>query len=289
MNSPISFADLETSLDDIEVRVSTGKFAKTEKFPCGNCNGSGLYQRVRIHEEREHCFACGGKGYFLTSAADREAARGKRILKKEKTQAKNADKTKTQVVEAIGEAGYAWLVGATWSEFYQELLGKAKQYGELSERQLASVVSGYAKQQARDVVRATERAERTASAPSIELVRIRELLDNALGNSIKKPILRCGDLAISIAPATGNNSGCLYVKDAGNYAGKITSEGKFLAVREARAEVGTELQVLAADPLAALIAHGHKTGQCSCCGRTLTEATSVKLGIGPICREKWGI
>jgi DnaJ-class molecular chaperone len=83
MNSPISFADLETSLDDIEVRVSTGKFAKTEKFPCGNCNGSGLYQRVRIHEEREHCFACNGKGYFLTSAADRAAARGKRILKKE--------------------------------------------------------------------------------------------------------------------------------------------------------------------------------------------------------------
>ena len=289
MNSPISFTDLETSLDDIEVTTTTGKFAKTEKFPCGNCNGSGLYQRVRIHEEREHCFACGGKGYFLTSAADRAAARGKRLLKKEKTQAKNADKTKAQVVEAIGEAGYTWLVNATWSEFYQELLAKAKQYGELSERQLAAIVSGYAKQQARDVVRTAERAERTASAPSIELVRIRELLDTALGNSIKKPILRCGDLAISIAPATGNNSGCLYVKDAGNYAGKITSEGKFLAVRESRAEVGTELQVLAADPLAALIAHGHKTGQCSCCGRTLTEATSVKLGIGPICRDKWGI
>ena len=289
MSDPINFADLEVPFDQIQTKKSTGEFAKNIQFPCSNCNGTGLYQHVRIHEERGHCFACNGKGFFMTSAADRAAAKGKRILKKEKTQAKNVDRTKTQIVDAIGEAGYAWVVSATWSAFYQELLAKAKQYGELSERQLAAIVSGYAKQQARDVVRTAERTERAASAPSIELARIRALLDSALSNGIKKPILRCGDLAISIAPVTGTNAGSLYVKDAGNYAGKINSEGKFLAVREARADVGTELQVLAADPLAALSEHGHKTGQCSCCGRALTEATSVKLGIGPICREKWGI
>ena len=289
MSDPISFADLEVPFDQIQTKKSTGEFAKNIQFPCAKCAGQGTVSGGYLRPWKGKCFACNGKGFFMTSAADRAAAKGKRILRKEKVQAKNADRTKAQIVDAIGEAGYVWVVGATWSEFYQELLAKAKQYGELSERQLAAIVSGYAKQLQRDVVRATERAERTANAPSIELVRIRELLDTALGNSIKKPILRCGDLAISIAPATGNNSGCLYVKDAGNYAGKITGEGKFLAVREARAEVGTELQVLAADPLAALIAHGHKTGQCRCCGRTLTEATSVKLGIGPICRDKWGI
>lgn len=28
---------------------------------------------------------------------------------------------------------------------------------------------------------------------------------------------------------------------------------------------------------------------CSCCGRTLTDPTSVRLGIGPICRSKRGL
>ena len=168
-------------------------------------------------------------------------------------------------------------------------MSKGKKYGELTERQLAAIVSGYAKQQERDATRAAERAQRTADAPSIELARIRGLLDTAQGNGIKKPILRCGELAISIAPAAGSNFGCLYVKAAGEYAGKITADGKFLAARGVADSVAGELQVIAADPLAALTAHGHKTGNCSCCGRLLTEKTSVLLGIGPICREKWGL
>jgi len=46
---------------------------------------------------------------------------------------------------------------------------------------------------------------------------------------------------------------------------------------------------VAADPLAAAIAHGKETGQCSCCGKTLTKQESIDLGIGPICRQKWGL
>jgi len=45
---------------------------------------------------------------------------------------------------------------------------------------------------------------------------------------------------------------------------------------------------VAADPLAAAVAYGAKTGRCSCCGRILTNELSVELGIGPICRGKWG-
>jgi len=43
----------------------------------------------------------------------------------------------------------------------------------------------------------------------------------------------------------------------------------------------------ATDPLAAAIAYGRETG--SCCGRELTNKVSIDLGIGPICREKWGL
>ena len=77
--------------------------------------------------------------------------------------------------------------------------------------------------------------------------------------------------------------------DNGDYAGKISPEGKFFAIREARAEIAQELQTLAADPLAALTAHGHQTGSCSCCGRLLTNEESVRLGIGPVCRVRWGL
>jgi len=285
----LNFFDLEDDFDAVPVREGKGPYAKTEKHPCGHCGGTGLYRGVRIHQEREDCFACRGKGYFLTSEADRKKARIQRVERKAKKEANNAESAKAQIVAAIGDAGYQWLVNATWSEFYQDLLGKARKYGELSEKQLACVVRGYAKQQERDAARNAARAEREANAPVIDLTRIRELFASAQSNGLKKPALVVNGLRVSLAPANGRNAGHLYVKDSGDYAGKISPEGKFFAIREARAEIAQELQALAADPLAALTAHGHNTGQCSCCGRLLTNAESVRLGIGPVCRVRWGL
>ena len=49
------------------------------------------------------------------------------------------------------------------------------------------------------------------------------------------------------------------------------------------------VQDAAADPYAAAKLYGQNTGSCSCCGRELTNALSIELGIGPICREKFGL
>jgi hypothetical protein len=38
-----------------------------------------------------------------------------------------------------------------------------------------------------------------------------------------------------------------------------------------------------------VLAYGRTTGRCSCCGRTLTNKKSIELGIGPICRERYGL
>ena len=285
----LNFFDLEDDFDAVPVREGKGPYAKTEQHPCGHCGGTGLYRGVRIHQEREDCFACRGKGYFLTSEADRKKARIQRVERKAKKEFQNACNGERQIKAAVGDAGYQWLVAATWSEFYQDLLGKARKYGELSEKQLACVVKGYAKQQERDAARNAARAEREANAPVIDLTRIRELFDSAQSNGLKKPALVINGLRVSLAPTNGKNAGCLYVKDSGDYAGKISPEGRFFAIREARAEIAQELQALAADPLAALTAHGHQTGQCSCCGRLLTNAESIRLGIGPICRGRWGL
>lgn len=45
----------------------------------------------------------------------------------------------------------------------------------------------------------------------------------------------------------------------------------------------------AADPYKAAKVYGMATGTCSCCGRELTNKLSIELGIGPICREKFGL
>ena len=45
----------------------------------------------------------------------------------------------------------------------------------------------------------------------------------------------------------------------------------------------------AADPLTAAIRYGRESGNCSCCGRELTDPRSIELGIGPICKDKFGL
>lgn len=46
------------------------------------------------------------------------------------------------------------------------------------------------------------------------------------------------------------------------------------------------LREIAADVKAAAIRYGRELGQCSQCGRTLTNPESIALGIGPICLNK---
>jgi Family of unknown function (DUF6011) len=45
------------------------------------------------------------------------------------------------------------------------------------------------------------------------------------------------------------------------------------------------LNKIAADPKAAAERFGQEIGRCGICGRTLTDATSRSIGIGPVCRE----
>lgn len=278
----ISFDDLEGDFDSIEVSNSTGHYAKREQHPCGKCGGKGVYQYGYMNPRQGKCFACNGKGYFLTSAADRAKAKASRNKAKASKQQANADAGLKQLIEALGAEGLQWLVEATWSDFYQDLLSKAKKYGSLSDKQLACVVNGYAKQQARD-------AAKNAAAPKLALAKINALFDTALGNGIAKPKLVFGELKLSLAPASGKNGGCLYVKDSGEYVGKITAEGQFFAIRGSRETIPAELQAIAEDPKDAAIKHGQATGNCACCNRLLTNAASIKIGIGPVCLKHWGL
>jgi len=287
------FADLETPLDEFNALPTTK--VERKKFPCQSCGGTGKYNGVRIHQEKSQCFTCNGRGFFYTSYADRKKARDKRRAKAQAEAIANAEAGRQQIIDAVGEDGLTWIENATWSEFYSDLFNKALKYGSLSEKQLACVVRGWEKQQVRDAERNAARAAREANAPVIDLTKINDLFDTAKGNGLKKPRLVCGLLRLSLAPLNGANAGCIYVKDQGEYAGKITAEGKFFAARTHSGEPGkndtlvNQLHEIAKDPLNAFKVHGQVTGNCSCCGRELTNADSIALGIGPICAENWGL
>lgn len=69
------------------------------------------------------------------------------------------------------------------------------------------------------------------------------------------------------------------------YLGWITSTDTNLG----EVDLIRKVQSVAADPYSAAKLYGQQTGSCSCCGRELTNSLSIELGIGPICREKFGL
>ena len=73
------------------------------------------------------------------------------------------------------------------------------------------------------------------------------------------------------------------------YFGRIDRDGSFTPGRDCPEAVAEILQGLNSDPDGTLRSHGKASGNCSACGRLLTEETSVALGIGPVCRARWTV
>ena len=129
---------------------------------------------------------------------------------------------------------------------------------------------------------------REVTPETIVISAVETALTTAYVNGIKRPKLRLDGFVFSRAPDTGKNAGALYVKTkSGEYLGKVC-EGMFHAVMTCSAATKTHIIEAAADPHKAAKAYGLKVGECSCCGRELTNKESIELGIGPICRDKFG-
>lgn len=123
---------------------------------------------------------------------------------------------------------------------------------------------------------------------AISVDAIEKALTSAFVNGIKRPKLRLDTFIFSRAPDHGVNAGSLYVKmKSGEYLGKVT-EGQFKPTMTCDAVTTAKVIEVAADPHNAAKAYGAKTGECACCGRELTNGESIRLGIGPICIQKFG-
>ena len=69
------------------------------------------------------------------------------------------------------------------------------------------------------------------------------------------------------------------------YLGKVTPQGCDSRLGD---DVKAIIMGAANDPLTAAIRYGKVSGECSCCGRELTDPRSIERGIGPICATKFG-
>jgi len=277
------------ALADAEVARAT-RAATTYTENCPSCRGTGQFRSYSGRVVGD-CFKCKGKGTqtFKTSSEQRA-----------KSQA-NAAALRDRKAATAAEQANAWLdanpVEAEWLRepvkgdftFHADMLAALVKYGELTERQEAAVRNAAAKSAARKLQWAAERAERDAGAAVLSLEKIRTGFDSAV-RFLKRPKLRIADIQFSLAPATGRNAGCIYVVRANDdtYLGKITQDDKFITSRDCTAADSETVARVAADPAAAATAHGHEFGNCSCCGRELTNPESVARGIGPICAERWG-
>lgn len=275
--------------DDIEVLQNEdtkkpGEYSR-QTFPCDACNGTGIWRGGFTRAASGKCYACNGLGHFVTSKAERlkaKASRDKRKANKREA-AREANEAHEGLLEALG-AMTDWNDFAR-SLFEQHLAGKA-----WSDKQVAAAKRMVAKVEANRAAK----AEAKANAPEVDLSPIAAIFDNAIANGHKKPMYRADGLRIK----PGKN-GALYVMtearteygaygEQPGYEGKIV-EGKFHRVRATADDTLPKLQTIAENPFEAAVRYGRRTGTCACCGRELTNAVSIQLGIGPICREKWGL
>lgn len=78
----------------------------------------------------------------------------------------------------------------------------------------------------------------------------------------------------------------IYIYLRGVYSGKIVNGVATIYVQQPEHKIITDfINEIEKDPLATVMKYGLSTGRCCICSRELTDETSVKEGIGPICRR----
>jgi hypothetical protein len=297
--------ELNDALDDIfgapsgEVRVEPIRAPadyKPRDFsePCPKCRGTGRYNGRSSHGS--HCFECkcAGKMVFKTSPEARAKARISTAARKAK-RAEEEARERAAAAEAYRVANpdvAQWLDSAGDFGFAIAMREALARWGSLTDGQAAACrrsIEGRAKAQ-------EARAAREAAAPAADTAgvdRLKLAFDTAIakarakGRGLKMPRITIGGVVITPAKETSTNAGALYVKEAGQYLGKIKG-GRFFGVRECSADQEKRVLAFIADPKAAAIAYGLETGVCCICNAVLTNKSSIEAGIGPICASNMG-
>ncbi len=276
---------------DVASGVSLGSGASTTKnvnrvaqFKCPACNGSGRFIRG-FHNPVDYgpCNKCKGVGKLKTDPETRT---------KQKKAREDAFKRRK------GEFVSAHIPEATWVaanlrhfEFARSMEQALGQYGAWTDGQLAAI----RRCMARDEERKVAKQAQAAAAPTVTGAGFERMLAafaSAKASGLKYPKLRIGEFTFALASERSQYNGkALFVRHiTDGYLGRIDlATARFIRAGACGREMEQAITAICSDPLAAAVLHGKQTGHCACCGLELTNEESVRLGIGPICRDKWGM
>lgn len=292
--------DLNDSLDDLinapmgEVRTAINAPAdykpREHTEPCGKCRGTGTF-RGWSGRSLGACFACKGVGK-LTFKTSREA-RAKSRASAGAREAKRAQEiaaamsAKVEAFRAANAAACAWLdaKSAAGNNFAAKLADGLQRFGSLTQGQIDAVN--------KIIAQDAERAQAAPEADAAGIDRLKAAFDSARdyaqkkGRGIRNLRLTIGGIVISPAGGASKNAGALYVKNGGEYLGKIQG-GRFFAMRECTQDQERRVLAFVKDPKAAAEAYGQETKICCVCNAQLTKEESMQRGMGPICAEKFG-
>ena len=256
---------------------------------CTKCRGTG---RFISYSGRTlgPCFACKGAGKFeYKTSPEVRAAKRERAADRKVRQSQDAWQSFAADNQQIAE----WIIANRGSfDFAAKMNEAVIRYGDLTEGQRAAVE----RRIAREVTKATARAERAQQAPQVDTAgidRLKAAFDQAVAYSAEKglklsPRITVDGMIISPAKATSTNPGALYVKMSSTreYLGKIQN-GRFFAARTCNKEQEAKVVAFIANPAEAAKVYGQTTGTCCVCNATLRSEWKNK-GIGPVCAEKFG-
>lgn len=272
--------------DAVEFKSAEQRFEEN----CQKCRGTGKFVSWGGRTTGQ-CFACKGKGkfFFKTSPDTRRAQRAIAADRK----ASKAEQTWSDFA-ALQPVAAAWILAEKGRfDFAAKMHESVVRFGSLTDGQLGAIQ----KMVDRAAARVEQRAQSLASASQVDMAGIDRLklafdkakayaAAKATGLTIRNPKITIGGMTISPAKAESKNAGALYVKQSGEYLGKIM-DGKFMAVSACTTAQRDQVLAFVADPAKAAKVYGQETGICCVCNATLKSAWRLR-GIGPVCAEKMG-
>jgi hypothetical protein len=274
---------------------------------CPKCRGTGTFYSYTGRPVGP-CHKCKGKGklQFKTSPDARGKARASAQKRKARSQAENVEAFKAEF-----PAEAQWIIShSDGNTFADSLRQSVEKYGRLTEKQLAAVRKGMARDDdAAEGFKAwAAENEEIANWLTTEAdngnefaqeAAVRRNLDNlhvggeSLGLDISSLkgyyAVPHGDTRLKLCVRKpGKNSryhGWTFVDDGAAYGnrktyGKQAPDGLYVG------SVQGALKAILEDPKEAQIAYGKLTGVCGVCGRMLEDEESVAAGIGPVCASK---
>lgn len=278
-----------------DLNSSLPESPRAEFTDCIKCGGTGRFVSYR-GRDCGPCFTCNGRGYRragLSAAPARRPA------------ASDDRDANWQAFAAAHPAEAEWLLAKlldrTIPDYFvrvlQGLKGGAERFGSLTDNQMGVILRGMDRDAARTAARAENRAMEGQPAAPVgqdigDVSRLVAAFQAAAAAGLRKPMMRFPGVTVALAGPESRNPGALYVKVGPLYVGMI-KDGAFQPGRNFRhlpnrQEVLDTLTDAAMNPQEAAQRYGRETGNCSCCGRLLTDPVSVAQGIGPICAGRMG-